>query len=316
MTSVLSEPAAKAGPKPLTEGPQSRGILIALYAFVVVPFLAVIAAVPVAWGGWLSWTDVAIGSVFYLVSGLGITVGFHRYFTHGSFKAKRWLRVGLGLAGSLAIEGNIIQWVADHRRHHAFSDQEGDPHSPWRFGTGFWALTKGLWHAHMGWMFSRELSNRARFAPDLMADKDINRLDKLFPLLVVFSTLGPAAIGGLVTWSWEGALTAFFWASLVRVSLLHHTTWSINSICHAFGERPFKSRDRATNVWWLAIISMGESWHNLHHAEPTAARHGVLRGQIDSTARVIWVLEKLRLATEVRWPTRERLDAKLVSNVG
>src|SRR3954465_11850484 len=144
MTSVLSEPATQAGPKPLTEGPQSRGILIALYAFVIVPFLAVIAAVPVAWGGWLSWTDVAISSVFYVVAGLGIPVGFPRYFTHGSFKANRPLRIALAVAGSLAIEGNIIQWVADHRRHHAFSDVEGDPHSPWRFGTGFWALAKGL----------------------------------------------------------------------------------------------------------------------------------------------------------------------------
>src|SRR3954454_15786692 len=217
MTSVLVESTSTTGPKPLTEGPQSRGVLVALYAFVVVPFLAVLAAVPVAWGGWLSWTDVAIAAVFYVVSGLGITVGFHRYFTHGSFKAKRWLRVALALAGSIAIEGNIIQWVADHRRHHAFSDQDGDPHSPWRYGTGYWALTKGLWFAHMGWMFSRELSNRARFAPDLLADKDIKRVDKAFPAIVLFSTLGPALIGGLLTWSWQGALTAFFWAGIVRI---------------------------------------------------------------------------------------------------
>src|SRR3954469_1725897 len=202
MTSVLaeSESTAAAGRKALTEGPQSRGVLVALYLFVVVPFLAVLAAVPVAWGGWLSWTDIAIGAVFYVVSGLGITVGFHRYFTHGSFKAKRWLRIALALSGSLAIEGNIIQWVADHRRHHMFSDQEGDPHSPWRFGTGFWALTKGLWFAHLGWMFSRELSNRSRFAPDLLADPDIKRVDDFFPLWVIISTLGPALAGGLITW--------------------------------------------------------------------------------------------------------------------
>src|SRR3982751_5226644 len=203
MTSVLaeSESTAAAGRKALTEGPQSRGVLVALYLFVLVPFLAVLAAIPVAWGGWLSWTDIAIGAVFYVVSGLGITVGFHRYFTHGSFKAKRWLRITLALAGSLAIEGNIIQWVADHRRHHAFSDLEGDPHSPWRYGTGFWALTKGLWHAHMGWMFSRELSNRDRFAPDLVADKDIRRIDRSFPYIVIFSTLAPALAGGLISWS-------------------------------------------------------------------------------------------------------------------
>src|ERR687890_197466 len=157
MTSVLVESTPQTGPKPLTEGPQSRGVLVALYAFVIVPFLAVLAAVPVAWGGWLTWTDVAIGTVFYLVSGLGITVGFHRYFTHGSFKAKRWLRVALALAGSLAIQGNIIQWVADHRRHHAFSDQEGDPHSPHVDAEeGLVGMMKGLWHGHVGWMFKKE----------------------------------------------------------------------------------------------------------------------------------------------------------------
>ena len=313
MTSVLAEPTTStATPKPLTEGPQSRGILIALYAFVVLPFLAVLAAVPVAWGGWLSWTDVAIGTVFYLVSGLGITVGFHRYFTHGSFKAKRWLRVALALAGSLAIEGNIIQWVADHRRHHAFSDQEGDPHSPWRFGTGFWALTKGLWYAHMGWMFSRELSNRARFAPDLLADKDIRRVDRFFPLMVILSTMGPAAIGGLVTMSWQGALSAFFWAGLIRIGLLHHITWSINSVCHVYGERPFDSRDKATNFWPLALLSFGENWHNLHHADPTCARHGVLRGQIDMNARLIWIFEKFGWVSEVKWPKLDRLQGKMV----
>ena len=303
------------GPKPLTEGPQSRGILIALYLFVIVPFLAVLAAVPVAWGGWLSWTDLAIGFVFYNVSGLGITVGFHRYFTHGSFKAKRWLRIALAVAGSLAVEGSIIQWVADHRRHHAFSDQEGDPHSPWRFGTGYWALTKGLFFAHMGWMFSRELSNRERFAPDLLADQDIRRIDDLFPLWVTVSTLGPALAGGLLTWSWQGALTAFFWAGVVRIGLLHHVTWSINSVCHVYGERPFEVRsgDKASNFWPLALISFGESWHNLHHADPTCARHGVLRGQIDTSARVIWLFEKAGAAYDVKWPKPERLAAKRVA---
>ncbi|HEY6597459.1 MAG TPA: acyl-CoA desaturase [Asanoa sp.] len=303
------------GPKPLTEGKQSLPILIALWYFVLVPFLAVLAAIPIAAiAGWLSWTDVAIGLVFYLVSGLGITVGFHRYFTHGSFKAKRWLRITLAVAGSFGIEGNVIQWVADHRRHHAFSDVEGDPHSPWRFGDSFWGLTKGLFFAHVGWMFSRELGNRARFAPDLLADKDIRRVDKLFPLMVTISMLTPAVAGGLITWSWQGALTAFFWASLVRVGVLHHITWSINSVCHVYGERPFEVRqgDKASNFWPLAILSFGESWHNLHHADPTCARHGVLRGQIDISARAIWLFEKVGAAYDVRWPKPERIAAKML----
>lgn len=315
MATVAAAPSTGSQPKPLTEGPQSRGVLVALYAFVVIPFLAVLAAVPIAWGGWLTLTDITIGTVFYLAGGLGITVGFHRYFTHGSFKAKRWLRVTLALAGSLAVEGNIIQWVADHRRHHAYSDVEGDPHSPWRYGTGLWALTRGLWHAHLGWLFGRELSNRARFAPDLLADRDIRAVDRLFPLVAAFTTLAPAALGGLITWSWQGALSAFFWAGVVRIGLLHHVTWSINSVCHVYGERPFAVRDgdRAANFWPLALISFGESWHNLHHADPTCARHGVLKGQIDISARVIWLLERAGAAYDVRWPRPERVAAKLAT---
>ncbi|HET8659263.1 MAG TPA: acyl-CoA desaturase [Micromonosporaceae bacterium] len=301
-------------PRPLTEGRQPTGILVALWAFVVIPFGALLVAVPVAWGGWLTWTDVALATVMYWVSGLGVTTGFHRYFTHGSFKAKRGLRVSLAVAGCLAVQGSPTQWVADHRRHHAFSDVEGDPHSPWRYGASVRGLAKGLWHAHVGWLFQRELSNRQRFAPDLMADRDLRRVDSLFPWLVALSLLAPAAAGGLLSWSWQGALSAFFWAGLVRVSLLHHVTWSINSICHVVGERPFETRDgdKATNFWPLAVVSFGENWHNLHHAEPTSARHGVLRGQLDPSARVIWAYEKLRWAYDVRWPKPDRIAAKLV----
>src|SRR5437763_14556559 len=195
MTNALLDTSAPqvSGPKPLTGGKQPTGIMIALWAFVVIPFLALIAAVPVAWGGWLGWTDVAIAAVCYVTAGLGITVGFHRYLTHGSFKAKRWLRITLAIAGSTAVQGEVIQWVADHRRHHAYSDLEGDPHSPWRFGTGFWALTNGLLYAHVGWLLQHELSNRARFAPDLVADKDIMRIARFFPLITTVPLLAPAA---------------------------------------------------------------------------------------------------------------------------
>ncbi|NJC69417.1 acyl-CoA desaturase [Planosporangium thailandense] len=306
------------GPKSLTEGNQGIGILIALWAFVVLPFAAVLAAVPVAWGWGLSWLDVAMFVVLYVVSGMGIGTGFHRYLTHGSFKANRPLRVALTIAGSLAIEGNPTQWVADHRRHHAFSDREGDPHSPWRYGESVWGLTKGLLYAHVGWLFHRELSNRARFAPDLLADRDIRRIDRAFPAIVAISVLLPGVIGGLATWSWHGALSGVFWAGLVRIAVLHHVTWSINSICHVYGERPFETRDgdKASNFWPLAILSFGESWHNLHHADPTCARHGVDRGQIDLNARLIWIFEKLGWATNVRWPKADRLDAKRIARAG
>jgi stearoyl-CoA desaturase (delta-9 desaturase) len=283
---------------------------VALGAFILVPFLALVAAVPVAWGWGLGWRDVAIAFVMYVISGHGVTVGFHRYFTHGSFRAHRALRVGLAIAGSLSIEGPVVRWVADHRKHHAFSDREGDPHSPWRYGESVLALTKGLWWAHMGWLFDVEQTSQVKYAPDLLRDRDIVRVSRAFPTLVLVSLLFPPLLGGLISWSWQGAVTAFFWGSLVRVALLHHVTWSINSICHAIGTKPFKSRDRSGNVAWLAVLSMGESWHNLHHADPTCARHGVLRGQVDSTARFIWVFEKLGWATDVRWPRADRIAAR------
>jgi stearoyl-CoA desaturase (delta-9 desaturase) len=283
---------------------------VLLAIFIAVPFLAVVAAVPVAWGWGLGWHDVVIAFVMYAISGHGVTVGFHRYFTHGSFKAPRAVRVALAIAGRLAIEGPVTPWVADHRRHHAFSDKEGDPHSPWRYGNDTKALAKGLWHAHIGWLFDIEQTNQERFVPDLLADKDIVRVGNAFRWLTAVSLLVPPLVGFAWSGTWQGALTAFFWGSLVRVSLLHHTTWSINSICHSVGTRPFTTKDRSTNVWPLAIISMGESWHNLHHADPTAARHGVDKGQIDSSARVIWVFEKLGWAHDVRWPKQARLDAR------
>jgi stearoyl-CoA desaturase (delta-9 desaturase) len=207
----------------------------------------------------------------------------------------------------MAAQGPVTPWVADHRRHHAFSDREGDPHSPWAYGTGPVALARGFWHAHMGWLFERVNTNTERFAPDLLADRDLRIVDRLFPLWMVVSIGVPTALGGLITWSWWGVLTAFFWAGLVRVAFLHHVTWSINSICHLIGARPFASRDKAANFWPLAILSMGESWHNSHHADPTCARHGVLRGQIDISARLIWIFEKLNWVSDVRWTNPERL---------
>jgi stearoyl-CoA desaturase (delta-9 desaturase) len=301
-----------AGPRPLLDGRRGVPATVAVHVFVIVPLLALLAAVPVAWGWGLGWTDVVLALVFYVVSGLGITVGFHRYLTHGSFKAKRPLRVALAVAGSLAMQGPAIAWVADHRRHHAFSDKEGDPHSPWLFGTGPRALAKGFLHSHMGWLFGRDRTNEERFTPDLLADRDLVRVDRLFIVLSVATLLVPALLGGLLTWSLWGAVTAFFWAGLVRVALLHHVTWSINSICHMIGDQPFASRDHSRNVWPLAVLSFGESWHNLHHADPTCARHGVLRGQIDISARVIWVFEKLGWAHSVKWPDPVRLAAKRV----
>ena len=292
--------------------PPSRREQLALGIFVLVPFAATLAAVPVAWGGWLGWTDVVIAMVLYVVTCLGVTVGFHRLFTHRSFKPNRGVKIALAIAGSMAIEGPVTRWVADHRKHHKFSDRDGDPHSPWRYGESIGALSKGFAYAHLGWMFNADQTPQRQYAPDLLKDKDIVRIGRAFPVLVVVSLLAAPVAGGLITWSWEGALTAFFWGTLVRIFLLHHVTWSINSICHTIGESPFRTRDRSGNVWWLAIPSMGESWHNLHHADPTCARHGVLRAQLDISARTIWLFEKLGWVHDVRWPVASRLDAKRV----
>jgi stearoyl-CoA desaturase (Delta-9 desaturase) len=310
--SVPVRPADPAAGLPANALGREKGALEqgALYAFVLVPFIALAAAVPALWGWGLNWTDVGLFVGFYAVTVLGITVGYHRHFTHGSFKAARPLRIALAVIGCMAIQGPVVQWVADHRRHHAFSDREGDPHSPWRYGTDTRALLKGMFHAHVGWLFDRRQTNASRYAPDLLKDDALRITSRLFVLWAGLSLLLPGVLGGLISMSWSGAWTAFFWAGLVRIALSHHVTWSINSLCHTIGNRPFTARDRSTNFWPLAILSMGESWHNLHHADPTCARHGVLRGQIDISARVIWLFEKLGWARDVKWPDPVRLAAK------
>jgi stearoyl-CoA desaturase (Delta-9 desaturase) len=313
---AVAQPPRTSPPPEIDPEPAAGWERILIGLFVGIPFLAMLAAIPLAWGWGLGWRDVAIGFVFYVISGLGIAAGFHRYFTHGSFKAARSLRIALAIAGSLAIEGPVLTWVADHRRHHKYSDREGDPHSPWRFGGDWKALTKGLLYAHVGWMFDNNKTSKQRFVPDLLADRDIRRISGSFPAIVAVSLLLPALIGGLWSMSWLGALTAFFWASLIRVALLHHVTWSINSVCHTFGQESFDVRDKSRNVAWLAVASFGESWHNLHHADPTCARHGALKGQVDPAARVIWALEKLGLAYDVRWPDLQRLTAKQTGSAG
>jgi stearoyl-CoA desaturase (delta-9 desaturase) len=305
MSTVASDPPTTA---PLVEGRKSVLEQSLVIAFMIIPVVALVAAVMLTWGWGITLLDVVIATIAYFGTGLGVTVGFHRHFTHKSFKATRPMKVALAITGSLAFQGSIVSWVADHRRHHAFSDKEGDPHSPWLFGTGPTAIVRGFWHAHMGWLFDRDKTNARRFAPDLLADRDVAAVDRQFVLLTAVSLGVPALLGGLLSWSWWGALTAFLWGGLVRVGLLHHVTWSINSICHMAGRRPFGTRDRSANVWWLAVLSFGESWHNLHHADPTCARHGVKRGQIDMSARLIWLFEKFGWVHSVRWPTPQRLE--------
>jgi stearoyl-CoA desaturase (delta-9 desaturase) len=311
MTATAEDTATdplRSGPNPVISGRRTAFQHVLIYVVVALPMIALVVAVPLVWGWGVDWHDLLLLAVFYVIAVLGVTVGFHRHFTHKSFKAKPWLRVAMAITGSLAVQGNVLNWVADHRRHHAFSDREGDPHSPWLFGTSPLAVAKGFLHAHMTWFFDRDETNHRRFIPDLLADRAIVRVSRTFGVWVAVSLLLPAVLGGLLSWSWSGVLTGFFWGGLVRLAVSNHVTWSINSICHMVGARPFRSRDRSRNFWPLAVLSMGESWHNLHHADPTCARHGVRRGQIDISARLIRIFELLGWAHSVRWPSRRRLE--------
>jgi len=253
--------------------------------------------------------DAVMAVALYLFTGFGVSAGFHRLFTHHSFKANRVLKVILAVAGSMAIEGSVISWVAIHRRHHMFSDQLDDPHSPYRYGSGFVGTLQGFLWAHVGWLFAADPTDPQRFAPDLLRDRDLVVVDRLFPVLGVSSLALPFAIGWMLYGTLAGALSAFIWAGLVRMAVLHHVTWSVNSVCHLWGRRPFATNDRSTNVAALALVSFGESWHNFHHSAPASARHGALPHQIDPAAGLIRLFEKAGWVTKVRWPTPAQLAA-------
>ncbi|HYO61878.1 MAG TPA: acyl-CoA desaturase [Actinomycetota bacterium] len=277
----------------------------------ILPFAGFVAAVWSLWGTGLTALDAALFLAFYAFSGLGVTIGFHRYFTHQGFEAGPKLRAALAIAGSFAVQGPVIRWVADHRRHHAFADQPGDPHSPHLDeGPGVKGVLKGLWHAHIGWFFDVEQTSARRWAPDLVKDPVMRKIDKLFPLWTLLSFGLPPVIGFAITGTARGALTAFIWGSLARIFFLHHVTWSVNSICHFYGKRPYETTDYSTNNWLLAIVSFGESWHNNHHAFPTSAVHGIQKGQIDLTGGTIRLLQKLRLVRDVKVVTPKQLEAK------
>jgi stearoyl-CoA desaturase (delta-9 desaturase) len=254
------------------------------------------------WGGVVNLTDLMIALVFYVVTGLGITVGFHRLFSHRGFVPRRALKITLAVLGSMAVEGSVTSWVATHRRHHLFSDRSGDPHSPHRYGDQGLALVRGLAFSHVGWLFVSDASRLERYAPDMLKDRDLVRVGKLFPLLALASLAVPFGIGYAISGSWAGAVTALLWAGLVRMAVLHHMTWSVNSLCHTFGKRSNVTTDQSTNLWPLAIVSFGDAWHNVHHAHPAWARHGAYRHMLDPSAWIIARFEQWGWATRVRWP--------------
>jgi stearoyl-CoA desaturase (delta-9 desaturase) len=279
----------------------------------VIPFLAVGAVGWLAWESVLHWSDVIVFAIGYVLTGLGITVGFHRHLTHRAFKTTRAVRGVLAALGSAAIEGPVIAWVADHRKHHAFTDVPGDPHSPHvDHGVGWRGALRGLLHAHVGWLFLHtQRGNKERYAPDLIADPTISFIDRTFVLWVVIGLAAPFGLGFAIGGSVVTGLTGMLWGGLVRVFLLHHVTYSINSLCHFFGRRRFDTGDESRNLLWLAPLSFGESWHNNHHAFPTSAHHGMRLWEVDPSALVILGLEKTGLAWDVVriGPERQRRKA-------
>ena len=284
-------------------------------AAVVVPFAGVIAGAVLLWNHFLGPRDLAIFAAMYLLSAIGVTVGYHRLLTHRAFKTQAWLRYTLAVLGSLSLQGAVIDWVADHRKHHTFTDEDGDPHSPHAgAGSGLRGMLSGLWHAHVGWLFQTHgQASSKRFAADLVKDPTMRRISRGFPLLALASLLVPflaglALSGGSLV---AGGLSALLWGGLVRIFLVHHVTWSINSICHFFGRRRFETEDHSTNVFWLALPSLGEAWHHNHHAFPRSAFHGLRWYELDPSGWLILALERVGLAWDVVKVSPERAREKL-----
>jgi stearoyl-CoA desaturase (Delta-9 desaturase) len=292
----------------------NRAAKIANLGAMVVPFVATLAAIVLLWGRVVSWHDLALFGVMYVVTAAGITVGYHRMLTHRSFRTHKPTEYVFASLGSMAVQGPVIAWVADHRKHHAHTDVEGDPHSPHvGHGEGVTGVLRGLWHAHMGWLLSEHgRADWKRYAPDLYEDRGMRLINRRFVSLVFLGLAIPALAGYLLTGTLLGAATGLLWGGLVRIFFVHHVTWSVNSVCHFLGSRRFEVEDQSTNVFWLALPSLGESWHHNHHAFPRSAVHGLRRWELDPSALLIAGMERVGLAWNVIRIAPERQAAKTV----
>jgi stearoyl-CoA desaturase (delta-9 desaturase) len=304
-------------------GEMSRAEKFANLGAVVVPFAATIAAIVLLWNSFVTPADLIIAAVMYILTAVGITVGFHRQLTHRSFQTSKALEYTFAVLGSMAVQGPVIAWVADHRKHHAHTDEEGDPHSPHVAEDGHHqGVLRGLWHAHSGWLMSNQgRADWKKYARDLYEDNGMRIINRRFPVLVYLTLAIPALAGFLVTGTAVGALTGLLWGGLVRIFFVHHITWSVNSVCHFLGTRRFDTDDHSTNVFWLALPSLGESWHHNHHAFPRSAVHGMKRWEPDPSGLIISGMEKVGLARNVirispeRQAERTRENSASVKNV-
>ena len=285
-------------------------VRIATIVAVLAPFVGLIAAIGLLWPFGFSWVHLALLLGMYVLTGLGVTVGYHRLFTHRSFETGRIMTFIIGVLGSMSVQGPLLNWVATHRLHHQHSDHDEDPHSPHAHGGGVINMLRGFWHAHTGWMLRGALPDLDRYAPDLKRDRLIAWISNTFPLWAFLGLLLPAALGGVLTMSWTGVLLGFIWGGLVRVFFVHHVTWSVNSVCHIWGGQPFESHDESRNNAICGVLAFGEGWHNNHHAFPASARHGLRWWQVDASYLVIRALAALGLARNVRVPAPARIDAK------
>src|SRR3954469_3816256 len=283
-------------------------------AAVVIPFVVVALAVPLLWGDWIGPSDVIVFAIMYALSGFGVTVGFHRMLTHRAFATHPATRYVFAILGSLSVQGPVIEWVADHRKHHAHTDEEGDPHSPHvGHGSGVRGALRGLWHAHAGWLWRTHGQARAhQYARELIEDGGMRRINRRFPLIVLASLALPALMGFALSGALHGAVTALVWGGFARIFLQHHITWSVNSVCHFFGRRRFDVEDQSTNVFWLALPSFGESWPHNHHAFPRSASHGLRWWEVDISALLIRAMRRLGLAWDVVKIAPERQQQKLM----
>src|SRR5262245_11736161 len=313
LPSTLVQPTSR--PQPDIVSPADRKLRLINLGAVLLPLAGLAAAIYLAWGSAFDWTQCIISLSMSCATAFGIRIGYHRLVTHKSFETPGPVRYVLAAMGSMAVQGPVIEWAGAHRQHHQHSDHERDPHSPHMheggsWGTGILATLRGFYHSHLGWLFHGRPKGLGKYTRDLWADPVLVAANRHFVAWVVIGLVMPALLGGLITMSWTGALLGFLWGGLVRVLVNHHITWSVNSVCHLWGTQPFRCEDHSRNNVIVAVLAMGEGWHNNHHAFPTSARHGLRWWQVDVSYWVIRAMALVGLAWNVRLPAPERVEAK------
>ena len=309
----MTEPTVIPVPYPAAELPPTHPgfaplhVQAVILAVIVLPFLGLVAAPFFLWGWGFAWTDLGLLLGMYVATVLGITVGFHRLFVHRSFETYTWVKVVLAAFGSMAVQGSLFKWVAFHRRHHQHSDTPDDPHTPHHAGGGVLGALRGAWHAHIGWFFEADPPGLYDYVKDLQKSRALRVADALWPVWILLGLAIPAVLGGVIQLSWMGVWTGLIWGGLVRIFLVHHVTWSVNSACHLWGMRPYRSTDESRNSIVFGILALGEGWHNAHHAFPTSARHGLSWWQVDVSYYLIRLMSWVGLAWGVKVPTDEAI---------